>query len=239
MVRLLVWSSLCLFGMKSLESWWSWCSYYRELGQLSCIRLEASLESESVSLLSPVKTRCTYGPTIVAIAQGPFVWKFIETVTSYTDLLIEDVLSKKENPLQDVFPVLYVFVILNISTQGHVNTTHVPLVVYFANPTLLLDAFSSFLTKFHSVNPFNGNHCEPNRAHSQRKRWNFHLRLSAKRVLFYFRPKCWEGHEKALIKTIRKETKLTEELEEAGYRSPTWAVLRAAGVLGRPRASAE
>ena len=106
------------------------------------------------------------------------MWKFIETVTSYTDLLIEDVLSKKENPLQDVFPVLYVFVILNISTQGHVNTTHVPLVVYFANPTLLLDAFSSFLTKFHSVNPFNGNHCEPNRAHSQRKRWNFHLRLS-------------------------------------------------------------
>jgi len=38
---------------------------------------------------------------------------------------------------------------------------------------------------------------------------------------------CWEGHEKALITTIRKETKRTEELEEAGYRSPTWAVLRA------------
>ena len=27
--------------------------------------------------------------------------------------------------------------------------------------------------------------------------------------------------------TIRKETKRTEELEETGYRSPTWAVLRA------------
>ena len=25
-----------------LESWWSWCSYYRKLGELSCIRLEAS-----------------------------------------------------------------------------------------------------------------------------------------------------------------------------------------------------
>jgi len=31
----------------------------------------------------------------------------------------------------------------------------------------------------------------------------------------------WEGHEQALITTIRKETKRTEELEEAGYRSPT------------------
>jgi len=30
-----------------------------------------------------------------------------------------------------------------------------------------------------------------------------------------------------LITTIRKETKRTEELEQAGYRSPTWAVLRA------------
>ena len=30
-----------------------------------------------------------------------------------------------------------------------------------------------------------------------------------------------------LIKTIRKETKRTEELEETGYRSPTWAFLRA------------
>ena len=37
----------------------------------------------------------------------------------------------------------------------------------------------------------------------------------------------WEGHEQALITTIRKETKRTEELEEAGYRSPTWALLRA------------
>jgi len=38
---------------------------------------------------------------------------------------------------------------------------------------------------------------------------------------------CWEGHEQALITTIRKETKRAEELEEAGHRSPTWAVLRA------------
>jgi len=30
-----------------------------------------------------------------------------------------------------------------------------------------------------------------------------------------------------LIATIWKETKPTEELEEAGYRSPTWAVLQA------------
>jgi len=38
---------------------------------------------------------------------------------------------------------------------------------------------------------------------------------------------CWEGHEQALITTIRKETKRTEELDEAGYRSPTSVVLRA------------
>jgi len=44
---------------------------------------------------------------------------------------------------------------------------------------------------------------------------------------FFKKQECWEGHEQALIKTIRKETKRTEELEEAGYRSPTWAVLRA------------
>jgi len=35
----------------------------------------------------------------------------------------------------------------------------------------------------------------------------------------------WEGHEQALITTIRKETKRTEELEEAGYRSSMWEVL--------------
>jgi len=44
---------------------------------------------------------------------------------------------------------------------------------------------------------------------------------------FLKRQECWEGHEQALITTIRKETKRTEELEEAGYRSPPWAVLRA------------
>jgi len=44
---------------------------------------------------------------------------------------------------------------------------------------------------------------------------------------FLKKQECWEGHEQALITTIRKETKQTEQLEEAGYRSPTWAVLRA------------
>jgi len=37
----------------------------------------------------------------------------------------------------------------------------------------------------------------------------------------------WEGHKQALIATIWKETKRKEKLEAAGYRSPTWAVLRA------------
>jgi len=44
---------------------------------------------------------------------------------------------------------------------------------------------------------------------------------------FLKKQECWEGHEQVLIATIRKETKRTEELEEAGYRSPTWVVLRA------------
>jgi len=44
---------------------------------------------------------------------------------------------------------------------------------------------------------------------------------------FLKKQECWEGHEQALITIIQKETKRTEELEEAGSRSPTWAVLRA------------
>ena len=37
----------------------------------------------------------------------------------------------------------------------------------------------------------------------------------------------WEDNEQALIITIRKETKRTEELEQAEHRSPRWAVVRA------------
>jgi len=40
---------------------------------------------------------------------------------------------------------------------------------------------------------------------------------------FLKKQECWEGHDT----TIRKKTKRTEDLEEAGYRSPTWAVLQA------------
>ena len=43
---------------------------------------------------------------------------------------------------------------------------------------------------------------------------------------FLEKQECWKGHEQELIKTTRKETKRTEQLEEAGYRVPTWAVLR-------------
>jgi len=32
---------------------------------------------------------------------------------------------------------------------------------------------------------------------------------------FFKKQECWEGHEQALITIIRKETKRTEELEEA------------------------
>jgi len=51
--------------------------------------------------------------------------------------------------------------------------------------------------------------------------------ITSGRSNFLKKQECWEGHEQALITTIRKETKGTEELEEAGYKSPTWAVLQA------------
>jgi len=44
---------------------------------------------------------------------------------------------------------------------------------------------------------------------------------------FLKKNKCCEGHEQALITSIRKETKRIKDLEEAGYRSPMLAVLRA------------
>jgi len=44
---------------------------------------------------------------------------------------------------------------------------------------------------------------------------------------FLKKQECWKGHEQALFTTIQKETKRTEELEEAGYRLTTWVVLRA------------
>jgi len=37
---------------------------------------------------------------------------------------------------------------------------------------------------------------------------------------FLKKQECWEGHEQALIATIWKATKRTEELEEAVYRPP-------------------
>jgi len=44
---------------------------------------------------------------------------------------------------------------------------------------------------------------------------------------FLKKQESWEGHEQALITTIRQEFKRTEEWEEARYRPLTWAVLRA------------
>jgi len=44
---------------------------------------------------------------------------------------------------------------------------------------------------------------------------------------FSEKAESWEGHEQALITTVWQETKRIEEWEEAGYRPPTWAVLRA------------
>ena len=49
-------------------------------------------------------------------------------------------------------------------------------------------AFSLFLSEFHSVNPFNGNFCEPSRARFAEKKMEFPSQVSAKRTLLYFRP---------------------------------------------------
>jgi len=42
-----------------------------------------------------------------------------------------------------------------------------------------------------------------------------------------FLRKRWSDREQELITVIQEETKRTEENEEAGYRSPTWSILRA------------
>jgi len=97
------------------------------------------------SLCVQVKTQSTYGPTIVAINQGSFMRGFIETVTSFTDLLIEDVLGKKDSLLWAVSPHLCQFIRFggfNESTHVHIHTTHVPFVVYLANLTVLLGHYS-------------------------------------------------------------------------------------------------
>ena len=43
----------------------------------------------------------------------------------------------------------------------------------------------------------------------------------------HFLRKRWLDREQELITGIQQETKCTEEKEEAGYRSPTWSILRA------------
>jgi len=66
------------------------------------------------------------------------------------------------------------------------STARTPSTIQNLFPNLY--AFPLFLTKFHSVNPFNGNFCEPGRARFAEEKMEFHLGLSAKRILFYFLP---------------------------------------------------
>ena len=42
-----------------------------------------------------------------------------------------------------------------------------------------------------------------------------------------FLQKRWLDREQELIMVIQKETKRTEEKKDAGFRSPTWSILRA------------
>ena len=54
-----------------------------------------------------------------------------------------------------------------------------------------------------------------------------HIRANGRSLETVRRKEQWEGHEQALITTIWKETRRTEELEEAGYRSPACYSTRA------------
>jgi len=54
-----------------------------------------------------------------------------------------------------------------------------------------------------------------------------HRRLTIASSSWNFLRKRWLDREQELITVIKEETKRTEEKEEAGYRSPTWSILRA------------
>ena len=53
------------------------------------------------------------------------------------------------------------------------------------------------------------------------------MELTIVRSSWNFLRKRWLDREQELITVIQGETKRTEEKEEAGYRSPTWSMLRA------------
>jgi len=55
---------------------------------------------------------------------------------------IEDVFSRKESPLQAVFPVFIRFGVFNTSTLVHIHTSHVSRVVYIANLTVRFCCYS-------------------------------------------------------------------------------------------------
>jgi len=113
-------------------------------------------------------------------------------------------------------------------------------VVFLPSPIHLLTAFNTAMTGCHTntaTAPLSACHKAPVKTlpiHADLS-WSPlpHIPFCAAAFSFFLSSyyillqECWEGHEQALITTIRKETKRTEELEEAGYRSPTWAVLRA------------
>jgi len=87
--------------------------------------------SESVSFLSPVtvKTRSTYGPTIVAIAQGSFAWRQIWRRDWFV-LYIEHLLERKE-PLwiprpQYIWFGIWLKIRLSESTHYPRSTRRVP-----------------------------------------------------------------------------------------------------------------
>jgi len=93
---------------------------------------------------------------------------------------------------------VFVVSVRNINICGRILTQFTGLlrtnVTFWQNVQALENQFQyrsvrTGLRKFHSVKPFNSNFCELGQAGSLRKRWNFHLRLSAKRLLFYFSAK--------------------------------------------------
>lgn len=97
-------------------------------------------KSESVSILSPVKIRSTYGTTIVAIAQRSFVWRSIHRLLPVSLMYSQKMFLERMIVRDSLFFHYIGFAIFNksLSTLVHTHTTHVPFVVYVANLTVLL-----------------------------------------------------------------------------------------------------
>jgi len=83
---------------------------------------------------------------------------------------------------------------------------------------MILASFMSKKRRMGSASGRNENHHHSRSDHMPGPRMR--MTITSGKWNFLKKKECREGHKQAQITTIRKETKRTEELEEAGYRSP-------------------